>query len=211
MEIQTFQIRFNQIVFAADDTEVIKNCQTPYKNHPNGCPNYHCNWSCPPYAPKVQETRNSLKTFTFFWILIMEIPIPKININFIKKWKTKHDFSRITRNLNNFLEYFQIQHSDWAVYFCSECRLCLEKKYSRCNCPSEPCRFPDKIRISPEAAGIDVFATLKNIDLEMEELPKTNLRRMAMCATDKKVDFTDEIKEYQQYLAILNKFFNPIF
>ena len=205
MEIQAHQIRFDQIVFAADEAEVNKYCQTPYKNHPNGCQNYQHNWSCPPYAPTVQETRASLETYSFFWLLIMEIPIPQNKIKILKNWKKKREYARITKILNNFLSYLQPNHRDWKFYFCSECTLCSEKNYSGCTCPSEPCRFPDKIRISPEAAGIDVFTTLKKLEIPIEKEPITKLGRIAMCATDERVNFSVEYQKYGTYLSILNR------
>ncbi|MHA1765326.1 MAG: DUF2284 domain-containing protein [Promethearchaeota archaeon] len=208
MEIQTYQIRFDQIIFAKDAEEVNKYCQTPYKNHPNGCPNFQHNWSCPPYAPTVQETRASLGTYTFFWLLIMEIPIPKKKIKIFKKWRTKHEFGRITKHLNDFIDYLQKDHEDWKLFFCSECTLCPEKNYSKCTCPTEPCRYPNKIRISPEAAGIDVFTTLTNLDISIEKNPITKLHRIAMCAADERVNFDVEYKKYETYLSILNKIEN---
>jgi len=205
MEIQAHQIRFDQIVFAACEADVNKYCQTPYKNHPNGCPNYQHNWSCPPYAPTVQETRASLGTYSFFWILIMEIPIPQKKIKFLKNWRTKHEFAKITKNLNNFLSYLQSNHRNWKFYFCSDCTLCSEKNNSKCTCPTEPCRYPNKIRVSPEAAGIDVFATLEILDIEIEKEPMNKLRRIAMCAADERINFTIEHKKYMNYLSILNR------
>ena len=205
MEFKAHQIRFDQIVFATDEAEVKKKCQTPYKNHPEGCPNYQYNWSCPPYAPTVQETRLSLGSYPFFWMMVVKIPIPKNKIKILKKWKTKREYAKITKILINYLSYLQSNHRDWKIYFCSECTLCSEKNYSKCTCPTNSCRFPDKIRISPEAAGIDVFATLKKIDILIEEDPITNLQRIGLCATDEKVDFALEYKKYQNYLSILNK------
>lgn len=205
MEIQAHQIRFDQIVFAACEADVSKYCQTPYKNHPNGCPNYQHNWSCPPYAPTVQETRTSLGTYSFFWILIMEIPIPQKKIEILKKWRTKHEFAKITKNLNNFLSYLQSNHRDWKFYFCSDCALCSEKNNSKCTCPTEPCRYPNKIRVSPEAAGIDIFATLKILNIEIEKEPMNKLRRIAMCAADERINFAIEHQKYIKYLSILNR------
>ncbi|QEE14807.2 DUF2284 domain-containing protein [Promethearchaeum syntrophicum] len=205
MVIKAYKIQFDQIVFASDEAEVQKNCQTPYKNHPNGCPNYKNNWSCPPYAPTVQKTQQSLENYRFFWMLVLKTPIPKINTKFLKKWKIKRVNMRITKTLNNYLSYLQSNHRDWKFYYCSECNLCSEKNYSKCTCPTDPCRFPNKFRISPEAAGIDVFASLKKINILIEMDPITNLQRIGMCATDENVDFAVEYKKFENQLSILNK------
>jgi len=206
MDIQTYQIRFDQIVFAANDPEICQNCQKPYKSHPKGCPNFQHNWSCPPHAPTVQETRATLKTYTYFWILIIEYQIPKNKLKLIKKWKTKKEFARITKNLNDFLSYLQSNHREWKIFYCSHCELCEEKNYSGCTCPSAPCRYPDKIRISPEAAGIQIFDTLLKLDHSIEKEPFSKLQRIGMCATDEKVDFGNEIQNYKLYKSILQKF-----
>ncbi len=206
MYIQAFQIQFDQIVFAANDAEVYNYCQTPYKKHPNGCPNYQQNWSCPPKSPTVRDTRAALKTYTYFWLFIIEFPIPKIKIKFIQKWKTQKGFARITKELNDFLSYLQSNHRKWKIFYCSHCELCKEKNYSGCTCPSAPCRYPDKIRISPEAAGIQIFDTLLKLDHSIEIEPSTKLKRIGMCTTDEKVDFTSEIQKYRLYKSILQKF-----
>lgn len=208
MDIQTYQIRFEQIVFAKDNVEVWQNCQTPYKKHPNGCPNFQQNWSCPPHAPSVQETRATLKTYTYFWLLIMEYPIPKNKLKFIQRWKTQKGFARITKELNDFFSYLQSNHREWKINYCSHCELCKEKNYSGCNCPSAPCRYPNKIRISPEAAGIQVFDTLLKLGDSIETEPKSKLMRIGMCATDEKVDFVNVIQQYKLYQSILHKFNN---
>ncbi len=206
MDIQTYQIQFDQIDFAVNDTEVYRNCQNPYKFHPDGCPNYDNNWSCPPNSPTVSDTRTTLKTYTYFWLLIMEYPIPKNKIKFIQKWKTQKGFARITKNLNDFLSYLQSNHREWKIYYCSQCELCKEKNYSGCTCSNAPCRYPDKIRISPEAAGIQVFDTLLKLGNSIEIEPTSKLLRIGICATDEKVDFTNEIKKYRLYQSILHKF-----
>ncbi|MHA1473931.1 MAG: DUF2284 domain-containing protein [Promethearchaeota archaeon] len=207
-QIQAYQIRFDQIVFCANDDEVHQNCQNPYKNHPDGCLNYEHNWSCPPHSPTVSDTQASLKTYTYFWILIIEYPIPKNKLNFIQRWKTKKEFARITKELNNFLSYLQSNHREWKIFYCSHCELCKEKNFSGCTCPSAPCRYSNKIRISPEAAGIQVFDTLLKLDHSIETDPTTKLKRIGMCATDEKVEFAREFKNYRLYNSILNKFDN---
>ena len=205
-QIKAFQIRFDQIVFLANDDEVYQNCKKPYKNHPDGCPNYQQNWSCPPHSPTVSDTQASLKTYTYFWILIMKYPILNNKLKSIQKWKTQKGFARITKELNDFLSYLQSNHREWKIFYCSHCELCKEKYYSGCTCPSSPCRYLDKIRISPEAAGIQVFDTLLKLQLSLETDPSTILKRIGMCATDEKVDFANEIKKYRIYQSILHKF-----
>ena len=209
MDIQTYQIRFEQIVFTANDDEVCHNCQKPYKFHPDGCPNYHHNWSCPPNTPTVSDTKAALKTYTYFWLIIMEFPIPRNKIKFIQKWKTRKGFARLTKKLNDFLSYLQSNHRDWKIYYCSHCELCKEKNYSECTCPSAPCRYPNKIRISPEAAGIQVFDTLLQLGNSIEIEPTSKLQRIGLCATDEKVDFASEKKKYRLYQSILQKFNDP--
>ena len=206
MDIKSYQIRFDQIVFAANDTEVCNNCQTPYKKHPKGCPNYQQNWSCPPFSPSVSDTQASLKTYTYFWLLIIEYPIPRNKLKFIQNWKTKKEFAHITKELNDFLSYVQSNHQEWKIFYCSHCEICKEKNYSDCTCPSAPCRYPNKIRISPEAAGIQVFDTLQKLDHSIETEPSTKLKRIGMCATDEKVEFANEIQQYRLYKSVLQKF-----
>ena len=101
--------------------------------------------------------------------------------------------------------YLQSQKPDWRIYFCSYCKLCKEKLNRPCTCPAEPCRFPKKKRISPEAAGIDLFATMKGINIEIEQTPLKKIHRITICATDERVDFNQVHQKYKLHLKILRK------
>lgn len=205
MQLYAYRINANQIQYIENNDLVQANCRTPFKHHPKGCPNYGKNWGCPPYAPSIEDTQGILNTYSYHWLIAMEIMIPKSGLKFFRKIKTKQKNSQVEKYINEFMDYLRANKPDWAVFYCSHCEVCKEKLYKGCICPAEPCRFPEKIRISPEAAGIDVFSTLQGIDVPYEINPKTKIQRVVLCATDEVVNFDQLHKDYKLYLRILRK------
>ena len=194
--METISLSFAELNFLNSTKKVTENCQMPYKNHPHGCPNYNHNWSCPPYAPSVEETRNTLETYSYLWIILITQDIPSYKPKIFQKQQMKKHYPQLTYHCNHFLAYLREKHKDWKIYFCSECSLCMEKRFHSCTCPQEPCRFPDEIRISPEAAGIDLNTTLKNSENPLEWPPKTRIVRIGLCATHEKVNLSKLYKEF---------------
>ncbi|MHA1673975.1 MAG: DUF2284 domain-containing protein [Promethearchaeota archaeon] len=206
MEIQAYQIGFYQIQFLEDDEALHQNCQSPYKNNPKGCPQYNNNWGCPPNAPSIRETRSTLQTYRYFWLISITIPLGRSPIPFLGSFRSKRQYRTITKHLNEFMDFLRDRYEDWAIFSCSHCTICKEKGYSGCTFPTTQCRFPNKMRISPEAAGIDVFKTMQNLPIKLEENPEKFLTRVALCATDTIVDFKDQHRNFGLYLEILNNF-----
>ncbi|MHA1612177.1 MAG: DUF2284 domain-containing protein [Promethearchaeota archaeon] len=206
MEIKAYQIGFYQIQFLKDDETLHKNCQSPYKNHPKGCPEYNNNWGCPPNAPSIQETRASLQTYRYFWIISISMPIHRSSIPFLGSFRSKRQYRGITMHLNEFMDFLREKYEDWAIFSCSHCTICKEKGYGGCTFPKTHCRFPKQMRISPEAAGIDVFKTLQHLPIKLEENPEKSLTRVALCATDIFIDFHDLHRDFGLYLELINKF-----
>lgn len=206
MVIHTFSIAKDEVIYIESQDQLEKNCLNPYKGNPNGCPNFGKNWSCPPYAPSIQETKNSLNTYPYLWLLVMEIQVKELWPNFIHNIFLRRKYKQITRTFNSYLSFLASQHKDWRVFFCSHCELCLESNYSKCSCPEKPCRHPNEIRLSPESCGIDLIKTLKQKEIILDFNSKHILRRIAMCATDQPIIFQNEYRNYLQYLKILEKF-----
>jgi hypothetical protein len=61
------------------------------------------------------------------------------------------------------------------------------------------------MRISPEAAGIDIFKTIQHLPLKLEVNPKKSLTRIALCATDKLENFKDLHRDFGLYLELVKK------
>ncbi|MHA1777817.1 MAG: hypothetical protein DRO88_12840 [Promethearchaeia archaeon] len=188
--IESIKLSFDQIIFQKNDKMVQENCRKPYKNHPKGCPNYGKNWSCPPYSPTIKETKANLSKYRYFWLIRIKIGTSTHPIKVWAKYKNSKLFEKITMYLNEFLGKLQEEHPKDKIYFCSECRICKNKGYS-CTCPSEPCRYPEKMHFSPEALGIDLFNIMRNLDLDIEHNPSKILQRIGLYASDHYLNFPE--------------------
>ncbi|WP_457556935.1 DUF2284 domain-containing protein [Candidatus Harpocratesius sp.] len=204
-KIDAYRVQFDQIQFIENNEKVKQNCQLPYKGHKDGCPNFGFNWSCPPYSSTIKETRATLSTYQYFWLIRIKISVYSHPIKIWSKIKDSKQFELITDILNDFLEKFRDSHAMETIYFCSECRICKKKGY-KCTCPDEPCRYPNKIQFSPESVGIDIFKTFRELKLEIEEFPKEFLQRVGLIASNEILNFPKIIKKYQLHRKILSKF-----
>lgn len=203
-QIEAFPLSFSQIVFQKNDEGVRANCQMPYKNHPQGCPNYGKNWSCPPYSPLVEETKKNLSTYLYYWVIRIKIKANSHPLKIWARYRNSRNFQEITTYLNDFLEKLRDEHPLDQVYFCSECSICMEKGLT-CSCPAAPCRYPKKMRISPESAGIDLFRTMNNLELKIEQTPIKYLQRIGLYASDEYLNFSKICENYKIYRKILEK------
>lgn len=126
-KIDAYRVQFDQIQFIESNEKVKQNCQQPYKGHKDGCPNFGYNWSCPPYSSTIEETRATLSTYQYFWLIRIKIPVYSHPIKIWSKIKNSKQFELITDILNDFLEKFRDSHAMETIYFCSECRICKKK------------------------------------------------------------------------------------
>ena len=78
----------------------------------------------------------------------------------------------LEKEILQFLTNFTANYEDKLVLWDGFCRLCYNKKDLGCTYDSgKPCRYPNKIRYSMEAVGIDVNKTVKNLDFKLEWPP----------------------------------------
>ncbi len=191
----------SSIVFQADQNAVKCLCTTPYSNHPKGCPNFNQNWSCPPHAPTLEEVQLDLVNFTGFWIIYIEIDIGSNKLlKFIRKrfkllLKGKDQLQ--TTYLNHFFDFINERGGGVRVFHASHCTLCKERGLKSCSYPDNPCRFPNAIRYSPEACGIDVFETMKKVGLDLEENPEFQVRRVGLVASSGNLSISTLIEEFE--------------
>ena len=133
-----------------------------------GCPSYAKKLSCPPYSPKPEDTRKVLDEYSKAYLIGY-----KGSSIFSKYDKEKIDevFPKVLKDIRKSL--FNIEkHSFLSGYyksfvygFCGPCTICDK-------CVVEEgiltCKFATESRPSMEAAGIDVFKTVKKAGLELE-------------------------------------------
>jgi len=178
------EIKFNDIVF---DPKVQTYCVNPNFK----CPNYHHNWSCPPVAPYLEE---EISCFQKFFLTYFQFDLK----SYIRETRSKHPnwseerirnrvFSKeITRKgldieINQFLEMSQEPFQEKIILVGGHCQICHDRRDGDCTYDSgEPCRYPDEMRYSMEAVGINVDKTVKSLNFSLEWPPKRWIYRFGL-------------------------------
>lgn len=147
-----------------------------------GCKGYAKHFSCPPYAPTPDETRNMLRDYETALLLrfdgipgIEEFSTDEIPEDFHPWYKDMilwiHDtvhFIEKRAFYDGFYKAF-----GFGAYPCIYCEHCVAEESEGLVDESlkRLCRHMDMVRPSMEACGMDVFATAKNAGWELTTIP----------------------------------------
>jgi len=135
-------------------------CLLPYPNHPKGCPNYGKRMSCPPFASPFKDIVQPP-----YYIIIEEFDI----IAHINKMKKRHAHwtERQCRNLLYWQKGVVKRLKSKAQLFAK--------------------RLGDEFIVLevPEANGVDVFQTCKNVGIELQFYPQDIIRKVMIVAKKK--------------------------
>jgi predicted metal-binding protein len=132
-----------------------------------GCPSYGKKLSCPPYSPLPDDTRRVMEEYSRAYLIGYS--------GSIFKGYGDEDFGAVfPKALKNVRKsIFKLEkhaflsgyYKSFSYGFCGPCTLCDK-------CVVEDgiftCKFAKESRPSMEAAGIDVFKTVRNAGLEVE-------------------------------------------
>jgi predicted metal-binding protein len=125
----------------------------------NKCGSYGKNYTCPPYAGTLEEIREKLGRYNHGYLLqySKEMDLKKSLKRVIR---SKDDFHRLILKMEEYMKSAGIKKV-WGLIGgnCGLCRECAVNK-------EKPCRYPEKARMSLEAAGIDVIGLLDKIGLD---------------------------------------------
>ncbi len=115
-----------------------------------GCPNYGKNAACPPNTPPVPECRQFFQEYD-----------RAVIFHFQKQFAESQDHHAWSRQVNLALaklerDVFLSGYLKAFMLFIDPCSLCDE-----CAPRREDCKNPRMRRPSPEAMGVDVFATVR--------------------------------------------------
>jgi len=124
-----------------------------------GCPTYGNKGSCPPSVPSIAECREFFSEYKN--IVIIHIKMKLENPEQRKEWSRKTNLHLLELEKATFLEGY---HKAFLL-FMDECHTCDE-----CSETREECKNPHLSRPSPEALGVDVFATVRKLGLPVEVL-----------------------------------------
>ena len=133
-----------------------------------GCPSYAKKLSCPPYSPTPEDTKKVLDEYKKAYLIGYEGSTVFKNHN---KDEIDKIFPKMLKDVRKSL--FEIErhvflsgyYKAFVYGFCGPCKTCDV-------CVIEDgilsCRYAAEHRPSMEAAGIDVFKTVKNAGLELK-------------------------------------------
>ncbi|MFO8017631.1 MAG: DUF2284 domain-containing protein [Promethearchaeia archaeon] len=180
----SIEINFQDIVFN-------KAIQTYCKNSEFTCPHYGHSWACPPEAPYLEEDVSKYSKYLLVYV--------KFNLEeYIEKIRAKHSNrkkshiitsiyrkelvrSQFAEEMRECISHLSSEFGDILVLWDGYCKLCEERLNKPCTYDDgEACRFPEDIRYSMEAVGINVSETAKNVGIHVEWPPKTYLYRFGL-------------------------------
>ncbi|MHA2135402.1 MAG: DUF2284 domain-containing protein [Candidatus Thorarchaeota archaeon] len=124
-----------------------------------GCPDYGKGASCPPNVPSITECRQFFDEYELAAALRFE-----------NKLENPNDRREWTKGIN--LELLELEKQVFLsgyvkafLMFVSSCELCEE-----CTAIRSDCKHPKRARPTPEALGVDVFSTVRQIGYPIEVL-----------------------------------------
>jgi predicted metal-binding protein len=137
-----------------------------------GCVNYGTRLSCPPFSPTPDETRKVLDEYSKAYIVGFD-GLLKPDTPGMESWTELGDHIRkalFELERHAFLSgYYKALSYDIGT--CKKCDKCaiMERQTT--------CRFPAELRPSMEAAGIDVYATVRNAGLNIAVVKEKNITK----------------------------------
>lgn len=144
-----------------------------------GCRAYGKHLCCPPYAPTPEETRRMLADYDFA-LLARFVPTPTPGY----EPRRLHHYLRDSLTALH-KTIFELEREAFLMGCykafgmgampCTFCETCVaEEKIAKGEAPAPTevilCRHKEMMRPSPEACGIDVFATLRNAGYDLKVL-----------------------------------------
>jgi len=125
----------------------------------NKCGNHGGNYTCPPYTGSIDEIKEKLESFQHGLLLQYS---RYVDVKGDRKGviRTRTDFHSCVLHMEEMLGASGIDHM-WGMIGgnCGLCAVCKARS-------KEPCLYPEKARISMEAAAIDVLGLLEKLNLD---------------------------------------------
>lgn len=125
----------------------------------NKCGNYGNNYMCPPHVGSIKALRNRLKRYRKGILLRYSL---NINVKSDREGviRTQKEFHQKILELEGYLRVGEVLEV-WGLIGgnCRMCHVCQARS-------GQPCSYPDKARMSLEAAGIDVMTLLDSFGLD---------------------------------------------
>ncbi|MCX8182600.1 MAG: DUF2284 domain-containing protein [Candidatus Methanomethyliaceae archaeon] len=147
-----------------------------------------CRWHgssimCPPHLKLVPRvTRRIVKMYRFAVLIRLGIPVEDLAG---PEWTKRHVPHEL--KLREVVSLVESEAHNMGYYFAmgfaaGECSLCLSQNIECEALKTSRCRYPLKARPAMEAAGIDVFATVKKVGWEIHTISPTKDLSLIPCA-----------------------------
>lgn len=134
-------------------------CRRPYPNHPKGCPNYGKKDECPPRAPLLEKVLDLSKPTCVIW---NQFPFG----DHVERMRSKHpDWSR--------------RQLECCLYWQGTARKQLRQKVFQWYA-YQPDGYEWITLYCPEACGLNVTATMRNMGIELEWPPERFTYQVAL-------------------------------
>lgn len=147
------------------DRSVRELCKRPYTNHPKGCPNYGKKKGCPPHAPFLNKALDLAEPMWVVWV--------EFNLGNHREEMTKKHPNWTRRQLDCCLYWQGTVNKELRHKVCNFCTMQLLYERSK-NLDAYYC---------PEAMGVNVTETMRQIGVELEWPPKIIVRKVALVGT----------------------------
>lgn len=178
------EIKFRGIIF---DPKVRSYCA----NSNFKCPSYAHSWACPPEAPYLEKQISKFQRFFLIYVkfdlekYVKEIQVkhPKKSENSIRNALYMKNLLRdeLEEEILQFIMDYPEKYENKLILWDGFCRLCYNEKGVGCTYDSgKPCRYPNKIRYSMEAVGIDVTESVSILNFNLEWPPIKFLYRFGL-------------------------------
>ena len=177
------EIEFKDITF---DPEVQSYCV----NSNFRCPNYNHSWACPPEAPYLEKEVSAFSKFFLIYskcnlnkyIENEKLKHPNQSMKIIKNKLLSSNFLRdqLEKEIFEFLNKFQDNFEHKLILWDGYCRVCYKLGKNCTYDDGIPCKYPDKIRYSMEAVGINVDKTVKKLKIPIQWPPINHVYRFGL-------------------------------
>ncbi len=125
-----------------------------------GCNEYGVTSTCPPNVPSVSECEKFFREYKTAVVFHFEKKVPKPDDRIA--WTRKVNLNLLKLEKEIFLSGYQKAF----LLFLDSCNICLE-----CPGKKEECKEPKMARPTPEALGVDVYSTVRQIGYPIYVLP----------------------------------------
>ncbi len=144
-------------------------CRLPYPNHPKGCPNFNKNPLCPPKAEFLENVLNDFDTFYLVYAIFDLRKQRNRMLSLHPNWSERQANcllywqGSVKKRLKEYIKKIILKNKGKKIYILSS------------GSGFRDITFNQSKIYSMEAAGIDVFNTLKNNHIEFDLKPKNKV------------------------------------